>query len=700
MEVLLGKPPKMHRDAYTVSVLAQAANPAQAGSEDTDGHLLPTRPLPLRDLIYRVVQHPTVADKRFLIHIGDRTVGGLTARDQLVGPWQTAVADCAVTLSDYFGYAGEAFALGERTPLAIANAAASARMAVAEAITNLAAAPIEHISDIKLSANWMAAADVKGQDAALYAAVKAVGMELCPALGIGIPVGKDSMSMRTAWDVHGQKQTVVSPVSLIVSAFARVPDVRRSLTPLLDTRTQDTVLVLVTLNAKTRMGGSIAEQVVNGWSAEVPDVDDAGALKQLFDGVQTLNREGKILAYHDRSDGGLIATLLEMAFASRCGLHVRVQGDDRAVLLNEEVGVVLQLRASDVPRARALFASCAVGTLGSISSTDEIVVECNGDVVLREKRAALHAAWSSVSYYMQLARDNPGGAEDEYDLVFDEGDPGLSPRLTFNVGSTLSQGAHADRPRIAILREQGVNSHVELAAAFTKAGFEAVDVHMSDLFAARRSLREFNALAACGGFSYGDVLGAGSGWAKSILFNEAMREQFAAFFNRDDTLTIGICNGCQMLAQLKPIIPGADHWPRFVRNASEQFEARLSMVEVQPTRSPWFAGMHGSHIPIVVSHGEGFAQFGNEEQLDAAQEFVTLRFVDNYGQMSEAYPSNPNGSPQGITGLCNEDGRITLMMPHPERVHRNVQFSWRPDDWTGEDAPWMQLFYNARKFFD
>ncbi len=700
MEVLLGNPPKMHRDVQS-DVQCSVALPPTLPQRET-GQLVPSAQLPshvsLRDLVLRVLQHPTVADKRFLITIGDRTVGGLTARDQFVGPWQTAVADCAVTLADYFGYAGEAFAVGERTPIAVTNAAASARMAVAEAITNIAAAPIADISEIKLSANWMAAVGGDGQDAALYAAVNAVGMALCPALGISIPVGKDSMSMRTAWDAHGEKRSVVSPVSLIVSAFARVPDVRSASTPLLDVAAHDSVLMLVALNDKTRMGGSMAEQCCNVMSADVPDVDDAAALKKLFTGIQALRTQNALIAYHDRSDGGLITALAEMAIASRCGFDLAVDvADARSFLLNEEIGVVLQISAQNVPSAQMAFAGLHVQTLGRVVAGEQLIIRNRGEIMFDEKRQALHAAWSSVAYNMQRLRDNPGCAEDEYDTLFDVGDLGLSPKLNFKSAPKVQKSLKA--PRIAILREQGVNSHVELAAAFSKAGFTAVDVHMSDLFAGRHTLDTFDALAACGGFSYGDVLGAGSGWAKSILFNDPMREQFAAFFARPDTLAIGICNGCQMMAQLKPIIPGAAHWPMFVRNASEQFEARLSLVEIAQTDSPWFAGMQGAHLPIAVSHGEGFAQFPSEESLEAAQPYISLRFVDHYGYTTENYPFNPNGSPQGITGLSSADGRVTLMMPHPERVHRNVQLSWKPADWTDEDSPWMQLFYNARAFF-
>ncbi len=691
MEVLLGKPPKMHRDA--VSGAGVGASRVTAAQMDAFSN-----PKKLRDAVYRVLLHPTVADKRFLITIGDRTVGGLTARDQMVGPWQVAVADCAVTLADYVGYTGEAYAVGERTPLAVTHAAASARMAVGEALTNIASAPIAKISDIKLSANWMAAVDVPGQDAALYAAVKAVGLELCPALGIGIPVGKDSMSMRTAWTHESPKgneeRSVVSPVSLIVTAFSKVADTRRALTPLLDMAAADTVLVLVSLNEKQRLGGSIFEQCHELHSPDVPDVDAAVALKTFFSGVQALNAQSKLLAYHDRSDGGLLATLCEMMFASRCALAIELEGDAVNALFNEEIGAVMQVRASDYEHVRAAFPGLRLDVIGCPEPGEVMSVLVNGERVLEENRAALHAAWSSVSYNIQRLRDNPSCAEDEYDMLFDIGDPGLATQVPFTI-SAPAISTH--KPRVAILREQGVNSHVELAVAFTKAGFEAVDVHMSDLFAARRNLKDFQVLAAAGGFSYGDVLGGGAGWAKSILFNDALRDQFAAFFARSDTLALGVCNGCQMMSQLKPIIPGAGHWPGFTRNGSEQFEARLSLVEVQHNGSPWFAGMAGARLPIAVSHGEGFAAFSNEESLEKAQDAITLRFVDGFGMTTETYPANPNGSPQGITGLSNEDGRVTIMMPHPERVHRNAQLSWKPPEWTGEDSPWMQLFYNARR---
>ncbi len=692
LEVLLGKPPRMHRRAER-----RPLPPAEplAGA------------LPLRDAAFRVLQHPAVADKTFLVTIGDRFVGGLTARDPMVGPWQVPVADCAVVLRDFTGEAGEAMAMGERTPLAVANAAAAARMAVAEALTNLAAADVERIEDIKLSANWMAAVDVPGQDAALFDAVRAVGMELCPALGVSIPVGKDSMSMRTAWQGEdGRPRSVHAPVSLIATAFSRVGSVARTWTPLLDTHV-DSVLVFVDLaRGRQRLGGSIYEQVqgrIETDPACVPDVESAEVLRAFFSGLREARASRLVLAYHDRSDGGLFATLVEMAIASRCGLSVTLDAlgeDATAALFNEELGAALQVRADDLARVRELFPTLPVHAIGSVRSDSRIIFTHRGQVVFDEAREALHAAWSATSIEMQRLRDNPDCGDAEFDRIFDPDDRGLAPVLTFDPAEQIAAPyiATGARPTVAILREQGVNSHVETAHVFTLAGFDAYDVHMTDLASGRRSLDEFKGLVACGGFSYGDVLGAGAGWAKSILLNSMLREQFQEFFERGDTFALGICNGCQMLAHMTPIMPGTRHWPKFVRNASEQFECRTALVEVTESPSILYRGMVGSRLPIVVAHGEGFAQFSSDEQLQSAQPFLTLRYVDSDGRATQVYPLNPNGSPGGITGLTSEDGRFNILMPHPERTHRVENFSWCPASWTR--SPWLRMFENARRWVD
>jgi phosphoribosylformylglycinamidine synthase len=690
LATLLGKPPKMTRDVRH--------EPPSLRPFSTEG-------IALRDAAYRVLQFPAVADKTFLVTIGDRTVGGLCSRDPMVGPWQVPVADVAVTLMGFDGYRGEAFAMGERTPLAVIDGPASGRMAIGEAVTNMAAAPIAKISDIKLSANWMAPAGQPGQDAVLYDTVRAVGMELCPALGIAIPVGKDSMSMRTAWSEEGCEKSVTAPVSLIISGFARVPDVRSTLTPQLRLDAGETDLVLVDLGAgRNRLGGSALAQVYGQMGDAGPDADDAGALVRFFESVQALKREGKLLAYHDRSDGGLFACLCEMAFAARCGLEVRLDGlddDDLAVLFNEELGAVLQIRRGDRATVLSALDGLATHLIGSANRNGRVRILRGNTVVLDEARSALHRAWSATTFQLQRLRDNAEAAQEEYDRLLDEGDPGLQPRLTFDSAADVAAPVIARyamggaRPRVAILREQGVNGQVEMAAAFDRAGFDAFDVHMSDVISGRVSLAGFKGFAACGGFSYGDVLGAGEGWAKSILFNARARDEFAAFFARGDSFALGVCNGCQMMSNLHELIPGTSHWPHFVRNRSEQFEARFALLEVQKSPSLFFSGMEGSRIPVAVAHGEGYAEFASEAQLNAAQPLVSLRFVDNRGAATERYPCNPNGSPQGITGLTTPDGRFTILMPHPERVFRSVQMSWHPGDW-GEDSPWMRMFRNAR----
>ncbi|AOV18489.1 phosphoribosylformylglycinamidine synthase [Acidihalobacter aeolianus] len=690
MEVLLGKPPKMLRDVKRTTVHHAAPS--------LDG-------IALDEAVRRVLRMPSVASKSFLITIGDRTVGGLVARDQMVGPWQVPVADVGVTLSDFYGYTGEAMAIGERPPLALLNPAASGRMAIGEALTNLAAAAVPRLGEVRLSANWMAPAGHPGEDAALYDTVRAVGEALCPALGIAIPVGKDSLSMKTVWHEGGEKRAVTAPLSLIVSAFAPVEDVRRTLTPQLCTDVGDTDLVLVDLGkGRDRLGGSALLQAFGQLGHQAPDLDAPQTLSGFFEAVQTLNRDGRLLAYHDRSDGGLLATLCEMAFAGHCGVDVDL-GDVReplACLFAEELGAVLQVRHVDVDEVLMAFEECGLGrhtqVIGTLADDDAVVIRAGNRVLYREERAALQRVWGETSYRMQALRDNPDCAEQEFASLGAADDPGLHAHLGFDPADNVAAPyiARGVRPRVAVLREQGVNGQVEMAASFHRAGFESVDVHMSDIIAGRVDLADFHGLAAGGGFSYGDVLGAGGGWAKSILYNPRARDAFESFFNRSDTFGIGLCNGCQMMSQIKTLIPGAGHWPSFERNASEQFEGRLVMVEVTPSPSILFADMQGSVLPIVVSHGEGRAQFvDNTAEAVLRAGLVTLRYVDRHAQPTERYPENPNGSPLGITGLCSEDGRFTIMMPHPERTFRSVQFSWCPEEW-GEDSPWLRLFRNAR----
>ncbi|MFT3806958.1 phosphoribosylformylglycinamidine synthase [Arenimonas sp.] len=692
MDVLFGKPPKMHRDTQ---------RPAQARWPRLD-----TEAVDLREAGLRVLSHPTVASKNFLVTIGDRTVGGLCSRDQMVGPWQLPLADCAITLTDFLGNAGEAMSVGERTPLALIDAAASARMAVGEAITNLAAAPVASLSEVKLSANWMAAASHNGEDALLFDAVKAVGLELCPELDISIPVGKDSLSMQAQWQADGSLQKAVAPVSLIVSAFARVADARAQLVPVLD-REVDSELWLIGLGAgKQRLGGSVLAQCYGQFGGACPDVDDAAALKSFFDLIQAARADGLLLAYHDRSDGGAFAALCEMAFASHLGLELTLDGwgdDAFKTLFNEELGAVVQIAGED----RAAFADlvhrhdlthCAQ-RVGKPTRAPVVRVEQDDETSAEWSWQELFDAWWSVTHAMQRLRDNPDCADEEREVRREFDEPGLGPVLRFDPDEDVAAPYvnAGKKPRVAILREQGVNSQYEMAAAFTKAGFLAVDVHMSDLISGRTSLAQFKGFAACGGFSYGDVLGAGRGWATSILERPELREQFAAFFARSDSFSLGVCNGCQMIAQLKALIPGAEHWPRFLRNRSEQFEARLSLVEVLESPSLFLRGMAGSRLPIAVSHGEGRAQFDAPEHIALAK--VALRFVDGHGQVAGRYPINPNGSPDGITGLTSADGRSTLLMPHPERVHRSLQMSWHPAGW-GEASPWLRLFRNARAWVD
>jgi len=724
MDVLLGKPPKMHRDVSTVV--------RQSPAMDLTG-------VSLQKAVIDVLSHPTVASKRFLITIGDRAVGGLTHRDQMVGPWQVPVADVAVTLADYAGFAGEAMSMGERTPLASLNAAASGRMAVAEAITNLLAAPIE-LPRVKMSANWMAACGEPGEDAALYETVKAVGMELCPALDISIPVGKDSLSMRTQWSDNGETRKVTSPVSLIITAFASLPDVRGTLTPQLDAQTDDTTLLLIDLGqGQNRMGGSVLGQVLGQFGDQVPDLEDPQNLIKLVAAVNDLRVKGQILAYHDRSDGGLLAAVAEMAFAGHVGVALNVDmlvtegdgiTDSRAdhgdaknwagqvsarreeltlkALFNEELGVVLQVRTADrnavLQTLREHGLSKHTHVIGKTRPTHSTITKGVGELsiwrdtkeVFAAKLEDLHQVWDSVSWKICQQRDNPACADAEHAAAGRADDPGMHVALSFDPAENVAAPfLNLSRPKVAILREQGVNSHVEMAYAFHKAGFEPHDVHMTDLQSGRANLANFQGLVACGGFSYGDTLGAGIGWARSITFNPALAEQFKGFFDRADTFGLGVCNGCQMFAELADIIPGAEAWPRFTTNQSERFEARLSMVEVLESPSLFLQGMAGSRLPIAVAHGEGYANF--KHRGNAAQAIGAMRFVDNHGQATEQYPFNPNGSAGGLTAVTTADGRFTAMMPHPERVFRNVQMSWTSGD-ISSTSPWLRVWQNARKW--
>jgi phosphoribosylformylglycinamidine synthase len=696
LEVLLGKPPKMLRDVRHHPFSKQEIERSA---------------IDLSEAARRVLALPTVAAKTFLITIGDRTVTGQITRDQLVGPWQVPVADVGVTCSSYDVYTGEAMAMGERTPLALLQHAAAARMAVGEALTNLAAARIDRLEEVVLSANWMAPAGHPGEDAGLFEAVKAVGMELCPALGIAIPVGKDSMSMKTVWQEGQQQKSVTAPLSLIISAFAPVQDVRQTLTPQLRTDCGDTDLILIDLGkGHNRLGGSCLAQVYQQLGHHPADLDDPKAFRAFFETIQNLNRKGRLLAYHDRSDGGLFVTLCEMAFAGHSGLQIQldVLGDDPlASLFSEELGAVVQVRHQDTDEVLAWLHDAGLGhhshVIGTLSSDDRISFTYQHQELLADSRINWQRTWMQTSYQLQTLRDNPQCAREEFEAVLDSADPGVSIALSFDPAEDIAapyinSGA---RPRIAILREQGVNGQIEMAAAFDRAGFASIDVHMSDIIEGRRSLQAFQGMVACGGFSYGDVLGAGGGWAKSILFNARARDEFDTFFHRTDTFGLGVCNGCQMMSHLKDMIPGASHWPRFLRNRSEQFEARFSLVEVVDSPSILLADMAGSRLPIAVAHGEGRAEFATPQEvqqtLDAG--LVALRYVDHYGQTTERYPYNPNGSPQGITGLSSEDGRFTIMMPHPERVFRSVQYSWRPEEW-GEDGAWLRLFRNARRWLD
>ncbi|BCQ59589.1 hypothetical protein PBOI14_13390 [Pseudomonas sp. Boi14] len=695
LEVLLGKAPRMHRSAVRENELGDDFDPST---------------LDIAESIERVLHHPAVASKSFLITIGDRTITGLVARDQMVGPWQVPVADVAVTATSFDVYTGEAMAMGERTPLALLDAPASGRMAIGETLTNIAASRINKISDIKLSANWMSAAGHPGEDARLYDTVKAVGMELCPELGITIPVGKDSMSMATRWNEEGVDKSVTSPLSLIVTGFAPVADIRQTLTPQLRMDKGTTDLILIDLGrGQNRMGASILAQTHGKLGSQAPDVDDAEDLKAFFAVIQGLNADGHLLAYHDRSDGGLLVSAVEMAFAGHCGLNLSLDAvaentaEIAAILFNEELGAVIQVRQDATPDVLAQFSAAGLGdcvaVIGQPINNGEVSISYNGESVFTGQRRLLQRQWAETSYQIQRLRDNADCAEQEFDVVLEEDNPGLSVKLGFDVNQDIAAPyiKKGVRPQVAVLREQGVNGQVEMAAAFDRAGFNAIDVHMSDILAGRVDLNDFKGMVACGGFSYGDVLGAGEGWAKSALFNSRARDAFQGFFERTDSFTLGVCNGCQMMSNLHELIPGSEFWPHFVRNRSEQFEARVAMVQVQESNSIFLQGMAGSRMPIAIAHGEGHAEFESEEALLEADlsGCVALRFVDNHGKVTERYPANPNGSPRGITGLTSRDGRVTIMMPHPERVFRAVQNSWRPDEWN-EDGAWMRMFRNAR----
>lgn len=691
MELLFGKPPKMVREFKTTRPKVQP---------------LRTSNISLNAAAERVLKLPTVGSKSFLITIGDRTVGGLNSRDQMVGPWQVPVADLAVTAASFDSYQGEAMAMGERTPIALISGPASGRMAIGEALTNIAATDIGELSNVKLSANWMAAAGHGHEDQKLFETVKAVGMEFAPELGLTIPVGKDSLSMKTVWQEQGKTKSVVAPLSLIISAFVRVNDIRKTLTPQLQTDKGETDLILIDISGgKQRLGGSALAQVFNQVGSEPPDAE-APLIKAYFKVIQRLHRQRKILAYHDRSDGGLFATLCEMAFAAHSGIDIELQAiarNKKAVLqtlFNEELGAVIQVARADKPAVLAELKSAGLGrwshAIGTLNQSDQIVFNLAAKPVLQNSRVRYQRWWSETSYRIQALRDNSELAKQEFDGILETKNPGLSPKLTFSLANRSAAKSNP-KPRVAILREQGVNGQVEMAAAFDRAGFASVDVHMTDIISGRIKLSQFTGLAACGGFSYGDVLGGGGGWAKSILYNPKARTEFQEFFKRQDTFSLGICNGCQMLSQLKDLVPGAEHWPRFMPNASEQFEARVVSVVIQKSPSILLAGMEGSVLPIPTAHGEGRADFASAKAAqDAKREnLVGLRYVDNHHEVTQRYPLNPNGSPEGIAGLTSQDGRATIIMPHPERVFRTVQLSWHPSEW-GEDSPWMQLFHNAR----
>ncbi len=689
LDVLLGKPPRLSKEVYSSN-----SSIRKTGDITFDGNFL--------ELLTDVLRYPSVSNKNFLITIGDRSVTGLIARDQMVGPWQIPVSNVGVTKSTFNSITGEAMAIGEKAPIAITNATASAKMAIGEAITNIAASAIKDISLIKLSANWMAASGSNDEDYELFKAVEAVGMELCPNLGISIPVGKDSMSMQTSWEDQGNK-TVKSPLSLIVTAFSESYNIQKTLTPQL-INDEKTSLILIDLgDGKNRMGGSSFNLINNLFNSPVPDLDNPELIINFFKGIQFLNQENKILAYHDRSDGGLITTILEMVFAGHCGVKLELDKEDFSFdfLFNEELGAVIQVLEKDVISIQKyLQKKLKLSTKIIGKPTNDHVISIYEDSKLKasDTRGYLQQCWSETSYKIQSIRDNPKSAKEEFNLILDNSNPGINPKINFEIPSKINISKL--KPKIAILREQGINGHNEMAAAFNFAGFESYDVHMTDILSGQKSLKNFNGLAACGGFSFGDVLGAGEGWAKSILFNEKLRDEFQDFFERKDTIALGVCNGCQMMSNIKDIIPGTDYWPKFIKNESEQFEARFIMVEITKNNSLFFDEMMGSVIPVVVSHGEGRVKFSNKKHLDLVQSsnLISLKYVDNYHRGTLMYPLNPNGSSLGITGLTSDDGRVSIMMPHPERVFRADQNSWHPKQWI-HFGPWYRMFANANKFF-
>jgi phosphoribosylformylglycinamidine synthase len=690
LNVLLGKPPKMHR------IVASRETPQPAFEAAV---------LDMDEVTERLLRLPTIASKSFLITIGDRSITGMVTRDQMVGPWQIPVANAGVTCADYKGYTGEAMASGERPPVALINPKASARLSIAEAITNIACAKIDKMSDIKISANWMAAAGHAGEDSAMYDAVETVGLELCPALGIAVPVGKDSMSMKTVWEENGQTKAVISPMSLNITTFAPVTDVRKTVTPQLRTDKGTSELLLIDLgHGKNRLGGSCLAQVYNQVGDVSADLESAEDLLNLFNATQAMLADDLAMAYHDRADGGLLVTLLEMAFAGHCGLQVDVStlGEEFVgALTAEEVGVVIQVASDNIEKVEEILAKHNLSSLshwiGTVTDSSSIEIRSNDKVVLKGDRKTYQAMWAETSYKMQALRDNEQCAEQEFNVIQNNELAEISTAVSFDINEDITvEFDRNNRPKVAVLREQGVNGQQEMAAAFDKAGFEAVDVHMTDILSGKKTFAEFKGLVACGGFSYGDVLGAGRGWANSILLNPIARNAFKTFFEREDTFTLGVCNGCQMLSNLKEIIPGAQSWPKFVKNESEQFEARFSLVQIQESPSIMLKGMAGTRIPVAVAHGEGRMEFEGSVPSEIVN-LVGINYVDSNGDATETYPMNPNGTQDGMTGLTTTDGRVTIMMPHPERVFRTVQNSWHPDEWQ-EDAPWMRLFRNARKW--
>ncbi|HAO70302.1 MAG TPA: phosphoribosylformylglycinamidine synthase, partial [Gammaproteobacteria bacterium] len=685
MSVLLGNPPKTSIDARTPVDHLNALDASD---------------IKLDEAITRILQLPTVASKNFLITIGDRSVTGMVARDQFVGPWQVPVADCAISLADYVGYQGEIMSLGEKTPLALVNAESAARMTIGEALTNMLGGYVEDIHHISLSAYWMSASGHPGEDAKLFAAVKSVGMDLCPELGLTVPVGKDSMSMRSSWVENGEDKAVTAPLSLIITAFAKTPDARLQITPLLNTDEASELWLIDLGFGQNRMGGSCLAQVYNQVGDVAPNLDDSAVFKSFFTVINQLNKDGLISAYHDRSDGGVITTLLEMAFTSHCGLDIQANEQNITDLFNEELGCVIQVSNNNKDAVTQALMTAGLSDctrhIASINDTDSIQIQTNDEVLFEQPRAQLQSLWSSTSYEIAKLRDNPQCAEEEFASIIED-TKGLKTDLSFDHNQSISAPYIATnaKPKIAILREQGINGQVEMAAAFNKAEFDAIDVHMSDILSGRISLADFKGLVACGGFSYGDVLGAGRGWASSILYNASAKDNFQAFFERDDSFALGICNGCQMMSNLSEIIPGSEHWPSFNRNVSEQFEARFSSVKIGQSNSIFLKDMAGSIMPIAIAHGEGRAIFkGNQ-----SDQHIALQYVDHAGDLTQTYPHNPNGSDNAVAGVTNDSGQVTIMMPHPERVFRAVQNSYHPKDWD-ERSPWLRMFENARTWVD